>query len=198
MSKTKVAVKPVTPDRWPDMLDLAERPGPRGGTPILGSCWCLGTRDAPRWPREARRQTMCDLVQSGCEPGLLAYIDGRPMGWIAVAPRIEQSKLDRSRIVKGVPADETVFSITCFYVDPEARGEGVASALLDGAIAHARKRGGTVVEGFPKAEPAAHARKGGRAEEADSFRGRRGAYERRGFTAVKRSDARILMRLELT
>ena len=36
----RVDVHVVTPDRWGDVVDLFERPGPRGGTPQTNGCWC--------------------------------------------------------------------------------------------------------------------------------------------------------------
>ena len=193
-----IAVVPVTPDRWADLEALFERPGPRGGTPIAGSCWCMGWRDRTPF-REVRKQAMRDLVEHGEEPGMLAYVDGVPMGWVAVAPRTGHGLLERSRMTKPLPEtpDERVFSITCFFVDVDARGEGIAGALLDAAIADARRRGATVVEAYPKAELPPHARKGGRAEQNESFMGRRGSYERRGFTVAHEAGARLVLRLAL-
>lgn len=39
--------------------------------------------------------------------------------------------------------------MTCFVVPPEHRRQGVAHALLDGAVEHARSHGAAVVEGSP-------------------------------------------------
>ena len=195
-----IDVEPVTPDRWEDMRGLFERPGPRGGTPIPGNCWC--------WPwrgkltgRSARRDAMNGLVASGAEPGMLAYVDGEPMGWIAIAPRHEHPVFETSRTMRPRDADDAaddrVFSITCFYVDTTVRGDGVSSALLDAAIARARERGATAVEGYPKAAIPRHAQAGGRAEQNESFTGRRGMFERRGFRVVRETGARVVVRLDL-
>jgi GNAT superfamily N-acetyltransferase len=139
---TTVVIEPVTPDRWPDVEALFERPGPRGGTPIPGSCWCMAWRDRQPF-RQVRKDAFRDLVVGGDQPGLLAYDDdGTPVGWIAIAPRDEHAKLTASRMVKGRDVgDGDVHAITCFYVDSEARGEGISTALLDAAIDDARRRG---------------------------------------------------------
>ena len=55
------------------------------------------------------------LVMSGKEMGLLAYQDGEAVGWCAVAPREEYSKLARSRVLKPVD-DKQVWSIVCFFI----------------------------------------------------------------------------------
>jgi GNAT superfamily N-acetyltransferase len=194
-----LVIEAVTPDRWSDLEALFERPGPKGGTPIPGNCWCMAWRDRQPF-RQVRKEAMRDLVEHGELPGMLAYVDGVPMGWIAVAPRAGQARLERSRMVKGLADDDgpsAVFAITCFYVDREARGEGISSALLEAAVADARRRGATVVEAYPKAELPPHAQRGGRAEENESFMGRRAQFERRGFTLARDAGARLVLRLPL-
>ena len=42
--------------------------------------------------------------------------------------------------------DQPVWSIICFVVPLEFRGEGIARALLDAAIAYAKKRGAPQLE----------------------------------------------------
>jgi GNAT superfamily N-acetyltransferase len=149
--------------------------------------------------RQVRKDAFWDLVVGGDQPGLLAYDDdGTPVGWIAIAPRDEHAKLTAARMVKGRDVGEgDVHAITCFYVDPEARGEGISTALLDAAIDDARRRGATAVEAYPKAELPPHARKGGKAEQNESFMGRRHQFEARGFTLVREAGARLVLRLTL-
>jgi GNAT superfamily N-acetyltransferase len=189
----RLRIEPVTPQRWDDLVELFERPGPRGGTPTPGSCWCMAYRgNGPS--RAVRKAAMRDLVERGDEPGLLAYLDDVPMGWVAVAPREDHVGIARSRTLRPRDTDTGVFSITCFYVDPTARGEGLSSALLDAAVEHASSRGGAIVEAYPKAAVAEHAKDGGSAEQGFSFMGRPGAYERRGFTHHRDAGARVVVR----
>src|SRR4051794_26934277 len=71
-------VHPVTPERWPDMVELFERRGVRGGrgnTPAYG-CWCMYWRDRSLAHGEPKKRAMAKLVRGGREPGLLAYEDG--------------------------------------------------------------------------------------------------------------------------
>ena len=191
-------VHPVTPDRWDDLVALAERPGPRGGTPILGTCWCMAYKDEKQLPLAGlRKDAMRELVLGDERPGLLAYRDGTPVGWVAVAPRPAYPVLQRSRLYGPLDGDEDVFAITCFYVDPAFRGEGVSSALLDAAVEYARQQGAKAVDAFPKVEVAAHASRSGRAEESFSFMGRPGSFERREFEVVRTTGARAVVRRSL-
>lgn len=187
---------PVTADRWPDMVELFERPGPRGGTPMPGSCWCMAYRG--NQPSKAvRKEAMRSLVAADAQPGLLAYRDGVPVGWVAVAWRDDYVGIARSRTLR--PRDDAVdvVAITCFYVDPTARGCGVSSALLDAAVDFATAQGAAAVEAYPKQTAAPHAVVGGRAEESYSFMGRLAPYERRGFRVVRPAGARVVLRLDL-
>ncbi|MFC7621333.1 GNAT family N-acetyltransferase [Microlunatus sp. GCM10028923] len=192
-----VEVHPVTADRWDDLVEFFERKGPRGGTPIPGHCWCMAWRDESDRPRPERKAALKASVDDGRPVGLLAYVDGRAVGWVAVSARADQPRLERSRQYGPEPGDADVFTITCFYVQPEDRGSGIASALLDAAIDEARRSGASAVDAFPKAEDAPHTSTSRRAEENYHWMGRRSSYEARGFTALREPGKRLVMRLQL-
>src|SRR5204862_1822324 len=80
--------------------------------------------------------------------GILAYHDGEPVGWCAVAPRADYPALARSRVLKPVDA-LPVWSISCLFVAKGWRRRGVSISLLRTAVEHVRKQGGMVVEGYP-------------------------------------------------
>ena len=180
MTDTTVAdVVPVTRERWDDLVELFERKGPRGGSPMPSGCWCMWWRqrtgDAAR-----NRQAMEALVHEGREPGLLAYEADRPVGWVSVGPREEFGQLMRSRSYGPHEEERDVWSIVCFYVDPRAKRQGVGSALLDAAVEHALARGAAAIEAYP--------------HEQGDYMGARGAFERRGFAPVRSAGKRTVMR----
>ena len=180
-----LVIRPATADRWDDVRALA---GERGFT---SGCWCMWWRmSAHEWrstPARARRDALADLVATGSAPGLLAYRDGAPVAWVAVAPRDEYPRLNRSQKLK--PLDDTpVWSVTCFTVDRHHRRHGVAEALLDAAVDHAAARGATVVEGYPIDTA------GGRRPGADLFTGTLAMFRRAGFEEVARRGGRPIMR----
>ena len=146
-------VRPVTADRWQELADLL---GPSGA---FSHCWCTWWRQTSsefsgglRDGGAGNRALMHAVVEAGSEPGLLAYRDGAPVGWISVAPRPQFGRILRSRRI-GPPAseanDERTWSVVCFWIPRTERGGGVATALLDAAVEHARARGATTLEGYP-------------------------------------------------
>ena len=180
-----LVIHPATPDRWDDVCALA---GDRG---LGGGCWCMWWRlSSSDWAARGaggRRDDLAQLVAAGSAPGLLAYVDGEPRGWLAVAPRTEYPRLDRSPKLKPVD-DEPVWSITCFTVDRRHRGRGVAEALLAAAVAHAADRGATTVEGYPIDT------EGGRRPSGDIFTGTLAMFRRAGFDEVARRGGRPIVR----
>ena len=96
----------------------------------------------------ATRQMHKALIDAGTVTGLLAYMDGEVVGWVAVEPRSVYEKLAHSRALKPVD-DQEVWSVTCFYVARQHRRKGVTVGLLKAAIEHVRQQGGKIVEGYP-------------------------------------------------
>jgi GNAT superfamily N-acetyltransferase len=180
---------PLTPARWSDFEQLF---GPRGA---CGGCWCMWWRlpraEFERQKGEGNRQAMRALVEAGEVPGLLAYADGVPAGWCAVAPRESYPGLERSRILK--PVDETpVWSVACFFVAKEHRNRGITVQLLRAAIEYVRQQGGRVLEGYP-VEP-----RQGRAPAAFVWTGLAAAFREAGFVEVaRRSETRPVMRFTI-
>ena len=147
-------VHPATAGRWDDVVDLFERPGPRGGAPQTNGCWCQfwHVRGKAYWDGHGagHRARLEDEIRAGSEPGLLAYVDDVPVGWCRVGPRASFDRLEHSSKLVHVDG-EAVWSVVCFYVHPDAKRSGVASALLDAAIGHARAHGARILEGYPVA-----------------------------------------------
>ncbi len=182
----KLDFHPVTPDRWSDLETLF---GPRGAT---GGCWCMYWRlkrsEFEQMKGEGNRQAMKSIVDSGEIPGLLAYHDGQPVGWISVAPRPAFSALERSRILK--PVDERpVWSVVCFFVKKSFRRKGVTVELLQAAVEYARRHGAQIVEGYP-VEP-----RQGQSPDPFVYTGLASAFLQAGFEEVlRRSETRPIMR----
>ena len=126
------------------------------------------------------------IVMAGEPPGILAYRDGEPVGWCAVAPRSVYRRLETSRVL--APVDERpVWSVVCFFVTRSERRRGLTAKLLQAATEYAAKRGARIVEGYPVDT----------AKTADAFAwtGFASAFRRAGFVEVaRRSETRPIMR----
>jgi GNAT superfamily N-acetyltransferase len=128
------------------------------------------------------------LVTAGKTPGLIAYRGKIPVGWISFGPREEFERLKRSPVMKPVD-DRPVWSIICFVVPPEYRGQGIGTALLKAAIAYARKHGATIVEAYPVDKPK-------RSEPDNIWFGAKSMYDHAGFEEVaRRKPNRPVVRL---
>ncbi|MEV0998442.1 GNAT family N-acetyltransferase [Nonomuraea sp. NPDC050202] len=180
-------IRPAT--SWDDVRMVF---GPQGA---YSGCWCMWFRlSGPEFratPPDGRRERLQRLVD-GAEraPGVLAYLSGTPVGWCAVAPREEHARLLRSRVARPASQGEAgVWSVTCFYVRREGRGQGVPAALLDGAVSYAASQGARVVEGYPKDSEK-------RLPADELYHGWRSLFEEAGFEEVeRRSPARPIMRV---
>jgi len=180
-------VVPATEDRWADLVDLFERRGPRGGhrnTPGYG-CWCMYWRDRTLSHGTPKKRALGALVRAGREPGLLAYDGPEAVGWISVAPREDYPALIASPQYRPHDEDDGVWSVVCFVVDRPRQREGVAGALLDGALSHARTRSAAVLEAYP------HRSK------KDNYMGHLDLFLERGFRVVRETTTRAVVRKPL-
>lgn len=150
--------------------------------------WKLPQKNFDALAGEGTRKQQRLLVDSGVQPGLLAYDGDAAVGWCALEPRSAYPRLARSRVLKPVD-DQPVWSITCFFTHKDYRRLGVSVALLKAAIDHVRGRGGRILEGYP-VEP-----RQGRLPAAFAFTGLATAFHHAGFTEVARnSETRPIFR----
>jgi GNAT superfamily N-acetyltransferase len=186
-----VIVHAATLERWGDLVSLFERPGPRGGMPIPSHCWCqfwhLRGRTYHESRGEANRARLERQIDAGPPPGLIAYLDGEAVGWCRLGPRESFERIEHSRTLVE-PADGAVTSIVCFYVHPATKRRGVASALLEAAIPHARAAGAAVLEAYA-ARP--------EHPNIDSYTGYLPMFLRAGFEPVRAAGRRTIVRLDL-
>ena len=146
--------------------------------------------------RKSLKQKFRAIVKKS-PPGLIAYRGAAPVGWIQFGPRAATPNWNGARRTSApVRADEAadprVWAVNCFVVPREHRGEGVAAALLAGAINYARSRRAHKIDACPvetedKANP------------ASIYHGVASMFERAGFEEIaRRRDNRPLMRLDLS
>jgi GNAT superfamily N-acetyltransferase len=140
-------IQPLTPANFDALAALFGE----GGDPRW--CWCAfwRVRGAAGGKAEAEqnRERLRSLAgRDGPAPGLVAIRDRRAVGWVSLAPRAELPRLVHSKVLAPID-DRPVWSIVCFVVSRPARGQGVATALVNAAVAYAREHGATIVEAYP-------------------------------------------------
>lgn len=141
-----IALEEAAPERWSDLQTLFGEKGAYGG------CWCTYFRMrrsefASRTGNE-RKEIMSELINSGKTPGIIAYMDGKPVGWCSIGPREDFVLLSLWRITKPIDSEQ-VWSIVCFYIDKKYRKKGVMKSLIKGSLAYAKKKGANIVEAYP-------------------------------------------------
>lgn len=138
MPRTEIEVVPVDAETWPELARLFER------DEVTRACWCMWPRCLPRTfqPSEHHRAGLRALIDRGETPGLLARIEGEPVGWCAIG---------RQREFPQYSPDESpdAWAIPCVYVAERARGNGVLRALIDAAVQRVTNARGHTLYGPP-------------------------------------------------
>ena len=194
MAHGTLDIRPLTADTWPDLAALFEE----GGDPKW--CWCQFYRvrglDWSNSSADGNRERLATLTRDGPPPGLVGYQDRRAVGWVSVAPRPAYDRLTHAKLLAPVD-DKPVWSIVCFVVSRSARGRGVARALLDGAIAWAKREGATILEAYPSDV------QGRKVPAANLYHGSLSMFADAGFDVVaerqfnRTSPVRPIVRLDL-
>src|ERR1019366_9118772 len=146
-AKPQLEFFPATADRWADVETLF---GSRG---VCEGSWCMTWRlpraEFNRNKGDGYGEVFHNLVRKSPAPGILAYADGKPVGWCAVAPREAYPALGRSRILKPVDR-QPVWSISCLFVEKSHRRQGLSAKLIQAAAKFAQSQGAKIVEGYPQ------------------------------------------------
>lgn len=173
-----------------------------GDNPRWAGCWCAFYDDPcsdedwdPSDPAfaERNRRNRLAAIRAGEVTGVLAYEDGRALGWVNAMLRRSYANLRIFDTTVGEDELE-VGSIMCFVVPPEARGRGVATALLEAVDDHLRALGAEVVEAYPRA---AAPDIPGFPWTAAYYKGTREMYERAGYREHRGGDRFAVMRKDL-
>lgn len=177
--------------------DVATLVGPK--KPTSNVCFCLsyrlGSKENVMLRGEARANRVRELCAQDPPPGVIAYLDGEPVGWAALHPRRDTS-FARNRLIPHID-DLDVWSLWCLRVRPGYRKHGITRTLIDGAVAYARERGAPAVEGYPVDN------EGAKVNQTMMYVGTRAMFERAGFEKAADTGSvldgfpRVLMRLDL-
>jgi GNAT superfamily N-acetyltransferase len=196
-----ITVVPANEASWEDIQTVFGNRGDAAG------CQCQRFKLAPKeafrsFPVEERAmrlraQTNAGHPEADTTAGLVAYLDGEPVGWCAVEPRTAYSGLLR---VFKVPwesrtedkTDASVWAVTCIFVRAGFRRRGFSYALAEAAVDFARERGARAVEGYPLiTEPGQEITWG------EIHVGSRNVFEAAGFVEASHpTPRRVVMRID--
>lgn len=151
-----LTIRPANKASWEDLMA------------VLGPARCHGkfcfcqrfkvrdrgwfTVDEEQLAHNLRTQTNCGKPAARHTSGLVALLDGEPVGWCAVAPRLDHPNLILNRMLSTGRdedlADPGVWAATCFIIRKGYRGRGYTYALARAAVEFARSRGANALEGY--------------------------------------------------
>jgi len=171
--------------------------------PWWGICYCgffddtRSEEERNRAPHAAvkNRAMRTEMIGSGKANGLLAYVDGKVVGWCNAGPRANYLNLHGYPGV--VDHNELVGSIFCFVVAASYRGKGIATALLNGAIDKFRHEQLKVAEAYPRTVPADVNNPYNTPPEHLNYRGSLSMFLKTGFTIYRQLERHAIVRKKL-
>ncbi len=145
------STRELSPRTFPDFERVALK---------QGGCWCMYyQRPKPigkklstaEWKRINRKDKET-LVKQGRSQAILVYDGKIPVGWCQYGTKDDLPRIDAGRNYRKIgPPDgsDKLWRITCFFVDKDHRGKGVAKIALKTALESIKRQGGGVVEAYP-------------------------------------------------
>ena len=188
----EIEIQDVTPERVRDYQSFFDHDAFRD-FPSWQSCYCMeihSTHTEEEWAARTAAQNrydMTELISRREVTALLAYADGKPVGWCNYGETTKLSNVMRRFVIDASNLDG-VGSVACFVIAAPYRGHGVASRLLDAAIERLRSRGLRAVEGYPHR---------GADSAQTNFRGPLSMYLRAGFEIYRETERNVVVRKSL-
>jgi GNAT superfamily N-acetyltransferase len=190
-------LSPATRDDYLAFFDHERGPA-FSDNPEWARCYCQFYRipralDWKTFTGDQNRIAASASIACGEAEGYLAKAGGETVGWLHAAPRhklphaFERLRVDPPDI--DVPAREAAI-IVCFVIAPAWRRRGVATALLDAALADLAARGIAIVDAFPF-------KAGDSASATDHYHGPESLFASRGFLPVGGNDDVTIVRRRL-
>jgi GNAT superfamily N-acetyltransferase len=141
-------VKPLDESTWPDFARLVEK-----NNGVWGGCWCMSFHEEGVGRTRSASQNRSDKecrVREGRAHAALVYDGPTAVGWCQFGPTDELPRIKHKRAYLDDLTKLPDWRITCFFVDREYRGKGVAAIALEGALNEIARLGGGTVESYPE------------------------------------------------
>lgn len=187
-------VRPLSPEACDDYLRYFDNDA-FPDNPAWASCYCISYNidmaplDFEERTAEQNRDDKAAMIRRGDATGVLAYSQGKVVGWCNAGPRTGFPLLDKYPEFAAEGDRETAGAIVCFVIAPPYRGQGLAKKLLEGACDMLRDRGLTSVYGYPPSGPS---------NAAGAYHGTLSMYRAAGFVETGAANKRyVVVRKEL-
>jgi GNAT superfamily N-acetyltransferase len=207
MASSRIVIRELKPQLAPDYFDFFD--DIYDNDPWLnfkanqwwGGCYCSFWDDrreedeinASKSKRSENRAARLKTIEEGSASGLLAYQDGKVIGWCNVAPRHNYVNLRNLKTAVEDPS-ERVGSTTCFVVSSARRNSGVAPRLLQSACDLIKSWNLRLAEGYPRNPESSVTNPYNIPQSNLSFRGSLNMFLRSGFHVHRRLDRLIVVR----
>jgi hypothetical protein len=143
--KGRFLIRELRRETWPDFARFFEN-----RHPVWSGCWCMSFHLKPGESEGTAAQRKTDkerLVRENRSHAALVYDGPDVVGWCQFGPPIELP--GRMRGYGKLDVAPPDWRITCFFVDSDRRGEGIAKAASRGALGIIATKGGGTVDGYP-------------------------------------------------
>ena len=142
-----LVVKPLDETTWPDFARLVEK---HNG--VWGGCWCMGFHpEGVGHTSAAQNRSQKEYrVREGQAHAALVYDGAACVGWCQFGSPDELPRIKLKRAYLEELTTLPAWRITCFFVDRDYRGQGVAAVALQGALKEIARLGGGTVESYPE------------------------------------------------
>lgn len=141
-------VKPLDKSTWPDFARLVEK-----NNGVWGGCWCMAFHQEGVGRTKSASQNRSEKecrVREGRAHAALVYDGSNTVGWCQFGPTDELPRIKHKRDYLNGLTKLPDWRITCFFIDRDYRGKGIASIALEGALNEIARLGGGTVESYPQ------------------------------------------------
>ncbi|HTW56476.1 MAG TPA: GNAT family N-acetyltransferase [Thermoplasmata archaeon] len=163
----------LSPATWPAFARLVEK---HHG--IFGGCWCISfhLREGEGKQGAAAYRAMKEArVRAGTAHAAMVFDGPNAVGWCQFGPTEELPNIKSRKAYEVGVRTLPDWRITCFFIDRERRGEGIANRALRAALREIARLGGGTVEAYP--EDVA----GRKVSRSFLWSGTTGMFEKEGF-----------------
>lgn len=188
----QLQILPLVPERVEDFFTFFDHVAFRDHPEWGCGCYCcfFHATNAAAWEKRTPDDNRADartMILQGRMHGLLAYDQGTPVGWLHydVRENLPGAKLFYPELATDDPQSA---AIVCFTIAQGWRGQGVATRLLEAALADLAARGVKRVEAYPVL---------GDDSQEHNYLGPLTLYQKLGFTVVRETADHALVEKEL-